>query len=516
MDEQYDNPQYSPSRGRWVNYGGDSGGQWEEMSVGSPLGYWINQGDSDGSYVEYSPEERRAISAQQEADRQGRLQQASAFLATNPLAISGDMIATPYGERNISSFKPILQPGESVTGSTRTQLLDPTTGTPIFLNDPNDPYSYTTSPTDTPALGGTVEQQAALYRPIQNKGVFGTLGSDLLEAVKDPYFRNFAIAAASMGAAAALAPAAGAAAPAAGAGSSTAGGFLGGAGEILPGAVGTGGGSLGATGVVGSTAGGFLGGAGEIMPGAVGTGGGSLGGSSLGSTLKGALDVAKMANRARSAVNLVSSLGQSSSALPTVAAATAAPAVYGALTAGQTAPTSFMSSYESPAEVEARNLKFGKQASQFPELNNVSPQLKNLLYARLGNEANQFNSDPLGALDRGETLIMRDGGTVMNEEGEPHIPEFITGKTGHYVKGKGDGQADLVPAMLASGEFVWDADTVAALGNGDSDSGAKILDAMRMAIREHKRSAPVDKIPPKAKSPLQYMKDAEKYIQRDK
>jgi len=87
-----------------------------------------------------------------------------------------------------------------------------------------------------------------------------------------------------------------------------------------------------------------------------------------------------------------------------------------------------------------------------------------------------------------------------------HQPEFITGATGHYVKGKGDGQSDDIPAMLADGEYVFDADTVAALGNGSSDAGAKRLDEMRQAIRKHKRSAPVDKIPPKAKSPLEYLK----------
>jgi len=87
-----------------------------------------------------------------------------------------------------------------------------------------------------------------------------------------------------------------------------------------------------------------------------------------------------------------------------------------------------------------------------------------------------------------------------------HQPEFITGTTGHYVKGKGDGQSDDIPAMLADGEYVFDADTVAALGNGSSDAGAKRLDEMRQAIRKHKRSAPVDKIPPKAKSPLEYLK----------
>ena len=87
-----------------------------------------------------------------------------------------------------------------------------------------------------------------------------------------------------------------------------------------------------------------------------------------------------------------------------------------------------------------------------------------------------------------------------------HQPEFITGATGHYVKGKGDGQSDDIPAMLADGEYVFDADTVAALGNGSSDAGAQRLDEMRQAIRKHKRSAPVNKIPPKAKSPLEYLK----------
>jgi hypothetical protein len=90
--------------------------------------------------------------------------------------------------------------------------------------------------------------------------------------------------------------------------------------------------------------------------------------------------------------------------------------------------------------------------------------------------------------------------------GNVHVPEFITGATGHYVKGRGDGQSDDIPAMLADGEYVFDADTVAALGNGSSDAGAKVLDKMREEIRKHKRSAAPNKIPPKAKAPLEYMK----------
>jgi hypothetical protein len=90
--------------------------------------------------------------------------------------------------------------------------------------------------------------------------------------------------------------------------------------------------------------------------------------------------------------------------------------------------------------------------------------------------------------------------------GETHVPEFITGKTGFYVEGAGDGQSDSIPAMLADGEYVFDADTVAALGNGSNKAGAAMLDKMRQRIRKHKRSASHKNIPPKAKSPLEYLK----------
>ena len=114
----------------------------------------------------------------------------------------------------------------------------------------------------------------------------------------------------------------------------------------------------------------------------------------------------------------------------------------------------------------------------------------------------------LGALpSSGSVYGLKKGGKVQHRESAPHIPEFITGKTGHYVDGKGDGQSDDIPAMLADGEYVFDADTVSALGNGSSKAGAQLLDHFRQELRTHKRSAPNDKIPPAA-SPLAYMKAA--------
>jgi hypothetical protein len=138
-----------------------------------------------------------------------------------------------------------------------------------------------------------------------------------------------------------------------------------------------------------------------------------------------------------------------------------------------------------------------------------------------------------------------------------HNPEFITGLTGYYAQGEGTGQSDDIPAMLHDGDYVIDADAVAALGDGsskagaqalsqfqskiphsmatggeavpakiadgeyvfpaafvsalgggDNKQGAKLLDAMREELRAHKRSAPTSKIPPKAKSPLDYLRMA--------
>jgi hypothetical protein len=206
----YEDPRFDPSQGQYVTIDADAGGVWQPITVGAPVGQYVTtNADAGGQWVDNSAAERAAMNAQLEAARQAQLQAAAAYVAANPLPISGNQIATQYGERDISTFRPIVQPGQTVTGSTPTQLIDPQTNMPVFLSDPNNPYSFTYDNTGTPAIGGTLEQQAAMFRPLENKGVFGTIGGDLLEGIKDPYFRNFAIAAAAMAAAAALAPAAG-------------------------------------------------------------------------------------------------------------------------------------------------------------------------------------------------------------------------------------------------------------------------------------------------------------------
>lgn len=70
-----------------------------------------------------------------------------------------------------------------------------------------------------------------------------------------------------------------------------------------------------------------------------------------------------------------------------------------------------------------------------------------------------------------------------------------------------DGRSDDVPAVLSDGEYVFDAETVALLGNGSSEAGAALLDRMRQDIRKHKgESLARGEISPDAKNPLAYLR----------
>jgi hypothetical protein len=79
-------------------------------------------------------------------------------------------------------------------------------------------------------------------------------------------------------------------------------------------------------------------------------------------------------------------------------------------------------------------------------------------------------------------------------------------RRGDAVSGPGDGQSDDIPAMLADGEFVFPADVVAALGNGSTKAGSEQLYKMMHNIRARARKAAPKELPPKALSPLEYLK----------
>ena len=102
----------------------------------------------------------------------------------------------------------------------------------------------------------------------------------------------------------------------------------------------------------------------------------------------------------------------------------------------------------------------------------------------------------------------------MRRGGLPHTSDVpmtegrMDFRRGSAVHGEGDGQSDDIPAMLADGEYVIDAETVAQIGNGSTKAGAQALDKFREGIRAHKRSAPINKIPPKTKALTSYLKGA--------
>jgi len=92
----------------------------------------------------------------------------------------------------------------------------------------------------------------------------------------------------------------------------------------------------------------------------------------------------------------------------------------------------------------------------------------------------------------------------------PTVTASHGGALGHIsrlARGSGSGRDDTINARLSDGEYVIDAETVALLGDGSTDAGAKRLDEMRKQVRMQKgKSLSKGKFSPDAKSPLSYLK----------
>lgn len=112
-----------------------------------------------------------------------------------------------------------------------------------------------------------------------------------------------------------------------------------------------------------------------------------------------------------------------------------------------------------------------------------------------------------GQMPQGLPQPMRSGG-LPHASNVPIVQGRMDFRQGAAVHGEGDGQSDDIPAMLADGEYVIDSETVAQIGNGSTKAGAQALDKFREGIRAHKRSAPINKIPPKTKPLTSYLKGA--------
>ena len=87
-----------------------------------------------------------------------------------------------------------------------------------------------------------------------------------------------------------------------------------------------------------------------------------------------------------------------------------------------------------------------------------------------------------------------------------YAPKMASGGIARLLDGPGDGVSDSIPAVIddgmagggqpakvARGEYIIDARTVAALGNGSTDAGAERLNEMRQNILHDDRKAGVGK-----------------------
>ena len=143
---------------------------------------------------------------------------------------------------------------------------------------------------------------------------------------------------------------------------------------------------------------------------------------------------------------------------------------------------------------------------------------------RLDRNRNRYTGDPTRYAQRNNTnqgefgfydpavytpLPAATGGQIRS----PHayyqygnVPQSVKEYKSGGLSALSDGRSDDIPAVLSDGEYVMDAETVALLGNGSTDAGARQLDRMRESLRKQKGGALAKgKFSPNAKSPLAYL-----------
>ena len=108
-------------------------------------------------------------------------------------------------------------------------------------------------------------------------------------------------------------------------------------------------------------------------------------------------------------------------------------------------------------------------------------------------------------MGQGGSPVSRADYWQQNEDVPNTIPT-VSRRGGHQVNGPGTGRSDDIPAMLSDGEYVIDAESVALLGDGSGDAGARRLDEMRRNLRKHKaKNLKKGEFTHKAKTPEGYM-----------
>lgn len=142
-----------------------------------------------------------------------------------------------------------------------------------------------------------------------------------------------------------------------------------------------------------------------------------------------------------------------------------------------------------------------------PQQSPMDPKLRLLALMRAGLPVQQMTpmQPDVGYFHGGAIKMMRGGyPDLMPLDEPPGVPIREPYGRGSFVSsdGEGDGRSDHVPAKLSPGEFVMDAETVALAGNGDSDAGARGMEAIRQTIRKEKgKQLAQGKFSPNARKP---------------
>jgi hypothetical protein len=171
-----------------------------------------------------------------------------------------------------------------------------------------------------------------------------------------------------------------------------------------------------------------------------------------------------------------------------------------------------------------------KQYAQGGQVDGMQDPRRAQMMAAMAQQRPAGQGGPRG-MAQGRPMPQQGGLQGMQQQGRPQMPQRPRDpKTAYYqygnvpqakaagglsqvqsmqIGGGADGRSDDVNALLSDGEYVFDAEAVAMLGNGSSKAGAKKLDDMRAKLRQHKGKALAGgKISPDAKSPLAYLKGA--------
>ena len=142
-------------------------------------------------------------------------------------------------------------------------------------------------------------------------------------------------------------------------------------------------------------------------------------------------------------------------------------------------------------------------------------------YGGLGYPARVSSPPPISQRDyytygsRPEQLFFQDAPTVQSMPAVEVKTLPVPGKARGgalssavgYLRGGSNGRKDNVPIMASHGEYVMDAETMALLGDGNPEAGAKALDQWRTNLRKHKGQALAKgKFSPNAKSPEKYLR----------